>query len=250
MANSGRHKRLRKPRHKIRGFFKKFPHFYIFAGNGEGGRSSKRPRTPIRPLRTDEGKWAKSDTQRQMYWQNTLQMSLNHIILRCQKEEEDKKKKKKKSYTPLKLLASWKPQSGNLTEVRFAINHLRPKKAPGHDLITGRILHKLPDIGVRAIYQIFNSVLRTVYFLGQWKVSQIIIILKPRKPAEETKSYRDISFLQILLKLNEKLFLTRIKPTLQEKRIIPDHLFGFGQATYIKCQQTEWLKKYINGNQC
>ena len=24
----------------IRGFFKKFPHFYIFAGNGEGGRSS------------------------------------------------------------------------------------------------------------------------------------------------------------------------------------------------------------------
>jgi len=24
----------------IRGIFKKFPHFYIFAGNGEGGRSS------------------------------------------------------------------------------------------------------------------------------------------------------------------------------------------------------------------
>jgi len=24
----------------LRGFFKKFPHFYIFAGNGEGGRSS------------------------------------------------------------------------------------------------------------------------------------------------------------------------------------------------------------------
>jgi len=25
---------------QIRGFFKKFPHFYNFAGNGEGGRSS------------------------------------------------------------------------------------------------------------------------------------------------------------------------------------------------------------------
>ena len=24
----------------VRGIFKKFPHFYIFAGNGEGGRSS------------------------------------------------------------------------------------------------------------------------------------------------------------------------------------------------------------------
>jgi len=25
---------------ELRGFFKKFPHFYIFAGNSEGGRSS------------------------------------------------------------------------------------------------------------------------------------------------------------------------------------------------------------------
>jgi len=24
----------------LRGMFKKFPHFYIFTGNGEGGRSS------------------------------------------------------------------------------------------------------------------------------------------------------------------------------------------------------------------
>jgi len=102
-----------------------------------------------------------------------------------------------------------------------------PLKSPGHDLITGRISKELPDIGIRAITQIFNSVLRTGYFPGQWKVSQIITILMPGKPAEEAKSYRPISLLPILLKLFEKLFLTRIKPTLQEKRIIPDHQFGF-----------------------
>jgi hypothetical protein len=113
-----------------------------------------------------------------------------------------------------------------LTEVRAAIKQLRPKQAPGFDLITGRILKELPDIGIRAITQIFNSVLRTGYFPGQWKVSHIITILKPGKPAEEAKSYKPISLLPILSKLFEKIFLTRIQPTLQEKRIIPDQ-FGF-----------------------
>jgi hypothetical protein len=94
---------------------------------------------------------------------------------------------------------------------------LRSKKAPGHDLITGRILKELPDIGIRAITQIFNSVLTTGYFPGQWKVSKIITILKPGKPAEEVTSYRPVNLLPILSKLFEKLFLTRIKPIIQEK---------------------------------
>jgi hypothetical protein len=60
-------------------------------------------------------------------------------------------------------------------------------------------------------------------------VSKIITILKSGKPAEEATSYSPISLLLILSKLFEKLFLTRIKPTLQEKRIIPEHQFGFRQ---------------------
>jgi hypothetical protein len=89
----------------------------------------------------------------------------------------------------------------------------------------------LPDIGISAITQTFTSVLRTGYFPGRWKVSQIITILKPEKPAEEVTSYRPISLLPILSKLFVKLFLTRIKPTLRAKRIIPDHQFGFRRNT-------------------
>jgi hypothetical protein len=40
-------------------------------------------------------------------------------------------------------------------------------------------------------------------------------------------SYRPISLVPILSTWFEKLFLTRIKPTLQEKRVIPGHQFGF-----------------------
>ena len=131
----------------------------------------------------------------------------------------------------LKLLASWKPpvKKFKLAKVRSAINQLRPKNPQDMTLITGIILQELPDTGIRTITQIFNSVLRTGYFPCQWKVSQIITVLKPGKPAEEAKSYRPTSLLPIQSKLFEKIFLTRIKPTLQAKRIIPDNQFGFRQ---------------------
>jgi hypothetical protein len=121
---------------------------------------------------------------------------------------------------------------------------LRSKKAPGHDLITGRIVKELPDIGMRAITHIFDSVLRTGYFPGQWKVSQIITILKPGKQTEEVTSYKPISLLPILSKLFEKLFLTRIKPIQHEKRVIPDHQFCVHQFVHreaiFKNVPTKW----------
>jgi hypothetical protein len=103
---------------------------------------------------------------------------------------------------------------------------MRTKKAPGYDLITGRILKELPEVGLRAITLIFNSVMRTGYFPAQWKVSQIITILKPGK---SVTSYRPISLLPILSKLFEKIFLTRLQPLLHAQRAIPDHQFCFRQ---------------------
>jgi len=98
-----------------------------------------------------------------------------------------------------------------LTEIRTAVNKLRPTKSPGYELITSRVLQELPDVGLCAITQIFNN------------------ILKPGKPAGEVQSYRPISLLPVLSKLFEKLLITRIQPTLQDKQILPDHQFGFRQ---------------------
>jgi hypothetical protein len=103
------------------------------------------------------------------------------------------------------------------------------KKIPGYDLITGRILKELPKVVLRAITLIFNSVMRTGFFPAQWKVFQIITILKPGQSADEVTSYRPISLLPILSKLFEKIFLTRLQPLLHEQRSIPDHQFGFRQ---------------------
>jgi len=72
-------------------------------------------------------------------------------------------------------------RSFKVTEVRTAIHKLRSTKSPGYDLITGNVLKELPEFGMRAITQLFNSILRTGHFPGLWKVSQIIPILKPGK---------------------------------------------------------------------
>jgi hypothetical protein len=79
---------------------------------------------------------------------------------------------------------------------------INPKKAPEYDLITGKILKELSYKGLRAITQIYNAVFQIEYFPCQWKVGQIITIVKPGKNPNDL-SYRPISLLQILSKILE-----------------------------------------------
>jgi hypothetical protein len=185
----------------------------------------KRPQTSIHALRTEEGEWAKSDQQKA----NVVAEHFANIFKPYNSEtsEVEEQETSHALETPGQLETPVK--KFKLTELRSAIKQLLPKKAPRHGLIIERILKELRDIGIRAVTQIFNSVLRTGYFTCQWKDSQIITILKPGKTSEEAKLYRPISLLPILSKLFEKIFITRIKPTLKGKRDITDHLFGFRQ---------------------
>jgi hypothetical protein len=75
------------------------------------------------------------------------------------------------------------------------------------------------------------------------EVSQIIPILKPRKPPEEAQSYRPISLLPVHSKVFEKLLITSILPTLQEKQAIPDHKFGFRKKKHAT---TEQIHRIVN----
>jgi hypothetical protein len=92
------------------------------------------------------------------------------------------------------------------TAIQTAINHLHPKKSPGYDLITGKILKELPIIGTKYLTQLINAMLLLNYFPTQWKVAQIILILKPGKPPHAVPSYRPISLLPIVSKLLERYF--------------------------------------------
>jgi hypothetical protein len=61
------------------------------------------------------------------------------------------------------------------------------------------------------------------YFLEQWKVAQIILILKPGKSPNELTLYRSISLLPIVSKLFEKLLLKRLLRMVENDGVIHRH---------------------------
>lgn len=67
------------------------------------------------------------------------------------------------------------------------------------------------------------AVFRKKYFPIQWKVAQIIVIPKPGKPLEESKTYTD-QHTNL-----RKHMLKGLCPILEESRILLDHQFGFQQ---------------------
>jgi hypothetical protein len=186
----------------------------------------QRPQTLIPPLRTPGGEWAKRDV-RLLHKANTLADHFEHVFQPHIPDQAGGVERDTLNAVGTDLLPASPIKNYTVTEVRAAISRLRSTKAPGYDPITGDILKQLPHVGISALTYVFNSILRTGYFPRQWKVSQIVTILKPGKPAEDVKSYRSISLLPILSKVCEKLFTTRTHPILQSTRLIPDHQFQF-----------------------
>jgi hypothetical protein len=127
-----------------------------------------------------------------------------------------------------------------------AINYLNPKRSPGYDLITGKILKELPTVGFEYLPQLFSAVLLLNYLPFQWKVAHIIIlILKPGKTLHALASYRPISLLPIVSKVLEKLLLTRLLPLVEHIGLIPSHQFGFRQI-HSTTEQTHRIVHKIN----
>jgi hypothetical protein len=103
----------------------------------------------------------------------------------------------------------------------------------------------LPTIGIKYLTKLFNAVLLKGYFRAQWKVTQIILILKPGKPRSELTSYRPISLLPIVSKVFEKILLKRLLPVVENNRLILNHQFGFRQK-HSTIEQTHRIVQRIN----
>lgn len=72
-----------------------------------------------------------------------------------------------------------------------------------------------------------NNILRLSYFPEDWKIANIIPVLKPDKPADEVQSYRPISLLCSMSKVVERIIFDRIITFAYDNNIIPPEQFGF-----------------------
>ena len=76
-----------------------------------------------------------------------------------------------------------KPFSPN--EVVVALAHTNACKAPGYDLISGKVLKELLKKAILLLTILYNSIIRLSYFLLLWKFAQIVMVPKPGKPVDD-----------------------------------------------------------------
>lgn len=179
----------------------------------------KRPIAQIPPIRKRDGTWAHDNKQK-------AEIFADHLAEVFQPNQIQ-------SDATLEAIENLNLDDITLVtpkEVAHEIRtNLNPKKAPGFDLITGEILKQLPKKGVVMLTYLFNAVFRLKHVPDTWKVAEVIMLPKPGKPPSHVKSYRPISLLPVISKLFEKLFLKRLRPLIENNKLIPNHQFGFRQ---------------------
>jgi hypothetical protein len=177
----------------------------------------KRPKMQNPPLRQADGTWARSNQEKANLFANHLENTFQPYDI-----YSDENLPMNGENTSIEIYPVT-PKEVAL-EIKTNINI---KKAPGYDLITGEILKNLPRKGIVKLTNLINASFRLKYVPMCWKVAEVIMIPKPGKQVNVVTSYRPISLLPMISKLYEKLLLKRLKPIIEEKRIIPLHQFGF-----------------------
>jgi hypothetical protein len=136
------------------------------------------------PLWTAEGIWARSDFEKT----NTFTEHLANVFQYHPSENSPAEEEALIHHleTPYQL----DPPSTVSCDQKFMplskISIQKKKESPEYNLITGKILQELTVVGIQYLTQIFNAVMLTGHFPAQWKVAQIILILKPGKPPQRS----------------------------------------------------------------
>ncbi|GFX87243.1 probable RNA-directed DNA polymerase from transposon X-element [Trichonephila clavipes] len=95
------------------------------------------------------------------------------------------------------------------TEVLTYVQRIKPKKSPGLDQISNRMLKNLPLKFLLFITLLINQLFKNNYFPDSWKTA-VVIPLKPDKNPELAQNYRPISLLSCLSKVYEFVLLQRL----------------------------------------
>ena len=91
-----------------------------------------------------------------------------------------------------------------LEEVETAPKSLKNVKAPGNDNIHTEFLKNLSHKAISWLQAFLSTCMTTSRIPSKWKTAKVITILKPKKPADDPKSYHPISF-QVSGKANPPL---------------------------------------------
>ncbi|GFX42049.1 RNA-directed DNA polymerase from mobile element jockey [Trichonephila clavipes] len=96
------------------------------------------------------------------------------------------------------------------TEILSYVQRLKPRKSPGLDQISNRMIKNLPLKFLLFITLLINQLFKNSYFPNSWETAVVIPILKPDKDSALPSNYRPISLLSCLSKVYEFVLLQRL----------------------------------------
>jgi len=111
-------------------------------------------------------------------------------------------------------------------EIRSIVRH-KKSTAPGPDNITYRHIKEGPTILFELLAVLYTFLLRAGLYPPQFKVSHMILFLKPNKDPTNPGSYRPIQLTSTLGKVLERIIVKRLHGILANKSILPLSQAGF-----------------------
>lgn len=109
-----------------------------------------------------------------------------------------------------------------MEELDQAIAATNDKSSPGPDGIDYKILRILPHGYKDNLLKLFNSILESRVYPGEWKEFGVFFI-----PKKDSNKFRPISLAQCILKLLERLIFNRLYIWLETNNKLPNSQFGF-----------------------
>ena len=113
------------------------------------------------------------------------------------------------------------------------MNCNKPYSAPGADTISYEMLKQLPDSSKPSLLSLINLTWKKGQVPRNWKLAEIIPILKPRKDKLDPQSYRPISLTSAICKIMETMIAKKLTHHLKRNQCLSKNQSGFrpGRST-------------------
>ena len=204
-------------------------------------KSLKRPFLASFPIRKPDGEWANNSQEKA----HTIADHLEKVFQPNPCESPEKECELEEEVGNINFLPAEKINKITYDEIFKEIKYkTKIKKSPGFDLISAIILKQLPPAAIKKLEALFNAALSLKYIPSQWKLAEVIVILKSGKPPSAPSSYRPISLLPLICKLFEKLYIKRLLTIVNKKKLLPNEQFGF-RAKHSTIEQLHRISSYI-----
>jgi Reverse transcriptase (RNA-dependent DNA polymerase) len=114
-----------------------------------------------------------------------------------------------------------------LEQIQRAVKRTNPKKAPGPDGITNKVLQQALPLIERRLQVTLQASLDLGYFPTAFKATTTVVIRKPQKPDyTKAKAYRPIALENTIGKIFESVISESISYLVETKQLLPSHHFG------------------------